>query len=243
MNNFLSLIAEKKFIIISCHQGYIPKIGKYAGYELNPYCLVKDDNNPVEKIFYVMYCRPNNITYISTNDLDKVLFSKNGVREIWNYSPYRNCIISSKNSTNKQRVMHCAIKNTKKRTYVFHFNKNIFDNRQSNLRFHRYYFTTINNLPQYFIQWYTSFYKSNKLPQHCLFVIEKEIKAKYFIIDNNHPTLLKNNITYEIASSKNNYNPKNLIEKFLQIERGLKFLNDKCDTDWTYDELIIYMME
>ena len=243
MEEFLSLLKEKKLQIISYHQGFIPKIGKYAGKELNPYCLVKDENEPVEKIFYVMYCLPNDITYISKNDLENILFSKNGIRETWSFSKYRNCVISSKTSINKQRIIHCAVKNTVRRTYITHFNKNILDNRQCNLRFHTYLFNRITNMPSYFKEWYAINKKTIKLPKYCYYVMENEINLKYFIINNQHPILLKKNITYEIASSKINYNPKNLIEKYLQIERGLQFLNNKGASDWTYDELIIYMME
>ena len=243
MEEFLSLLRQKNLQIITYHQGYIPKIGKYSGEELNPYCLVKDEREPVEKIFYVMYCKPNNITYISKNDIEKVLFSANGIRDIWSYSKYRNGIISSKTSTNKQKVIHCVIKNTVTRTYITHYNNNIFDNRQCNLRYHTYLFDRIIHLPSYFKEWYAYNKKTIKFPKYCLYVMENQIKYKYFKIDNEQPELKRKNITYEIASSKDNYNPKNLIEKYLQIERGLQFLNDKCGTDWTYDELIDYMMQ
>ena len=57
------------FIIQKNYAGYLQKMGRTAGTIYNKYALVSDkDTN--EK-FYVIYCYPNNITYVSKNDINK----------------------------------------------------------------------------------------------------------------------------------------------------------------------------
>ena len=242
MDELFALLKERNLEIINYYKGHINKVGKYTGQESNPYCLVRDDREPVEKVFYAMLCRPSKIVYISIDDINKVLLKPDGsCKETWYYEKNKDSVISSKNANIiNSRFIHSVIKEVDKKKFVVHFNKNKLDNRKSNLRYKTIIFRNLKNLPSYFYDWYNLNRNIYQRLTHCLYVIEKDINKHYFIIDNKHPVLQKKNITYEISSSKDDMGPINLIEKYLQIERALNFIAVK-GTEWTFDELITIM--
>lgn len=242
MEELFALLKERNLQIISYHQGHRILRGKFAHDELNPYCLVRDDREPFEKVFYAMLCKPKGLIYISIYDLEKILFSENGKRETWQFNKYRNCITNLIRNGIKQKVLHCQIKEHNRAYPLIHYNGNMYDNRLCNLRYFSYYYRFMADMPREFYSWYSK--NRNKddveLPQHCYYVVENKINKHYFIIGKRHPVLARKKITYEIASSKNGDGPVDLIEKYLQIEKALNFIAIK-GTNWTFDEIIANM--
>ena len=243
MEQLFNILKERNLYIISCHQGHTLNLGKYANEELNPYCVVRDEKEPFEKVFYAMLCKPFGIIYISTDDLEKILFAENGKRETWKYDKNKNCISNQKRKGVKYKVLHCVIMD-KRTDPIIHYNNNTYDNRKCNLRYFLYKHRYFTELPPNFYVWYARNRESEniELPEHCIYIIENKTGKEYFIISNKHPVLIRKKITYEISSSKEISNENSIIVKYLQIERALIFIYNR-GIHWTYEELYSFMME
>lgn len=239
MEELFKLLQEKNLYIINSYYPFVPIIGKNAWKEINPYCLVRDDSEQIEKIYYAMLCRPSKLVYISINDIDKILFRENGEREIWIYSKKLNIVVSSNRIGFPQKVMHRTLKESLKNQPIFHINKNPLDNRNCNLRYRQSFFKSIKNMPNYFNSWFNKNRPDKIISKYCIYVNESCIEYDYFVIDNKHPALVRKGFDGEISSFKSYNMKKELIEKYLEIERAIYYIENY--PEWNYEKLLEYM--
>ena len=122
------------FIIQKNYAGYLQKMGRTAGTIYNKYALVSDkDTN--EK-FYVIYCYPNNITYVSKNDINKVILDDDDDKRkyVWYFHTATGYIIESKSKISLHQLLMDHLGNGKGKDSIDHINRNKLDNRRENLR-------------------------------------------------------------------------------------------------------------
>ena len=224
MDILIKLLKEKNIEIIST-----------VNDEKNPYCLVKDNNEPFEKIYYAMLCSNIKVVFFSTEHLEKIIFRTDGIRYIWKYKKKIDTIMASNDKNRRSLIFSHHIKNVYM-SKIIYINGNRMDNRDTNLKMHTMEFTQTKFMEEYFLRWYFDKRQTFLLPKYCLYCIEKFDKKDYFIVKNTHPVLVKNDIKIEISSSKDN---RNLIEKFIQIEKALDYLQG---TEFNLDYLVNTVM-
>ena len=67
-------VLENNLVVLSTNVGHRKNMGRYSGKVFNPYFLVRNENEEsVEKEYYIMFCNPNMITYFSIEDYNKVI--------------------------------------------------------------------------------------------------------------------------------------------------------------------------
>jgi len=66
-------VLENNLVILSTNIGHKKNMGRYSGKLLNPYFLVRNESESVEKEYYIMFCNPNMITYFSIEDYNKII--------------------------------------------------------------------------------------------------------------------------------------------------------------------------
>ncbi len=218
MEELKELIRNTRLEPICYYNGKIKNLGNLNFCEVNPYCLVRDNSEQDEKLFFVMLCHPSKLVYISMNDINNVIDRDIGIVENWKYNSKLQSITSHKN--NKLNHLHRTIKkeiNRDKR--IGYLNGNKFDNRNSNLC---YQYTTITQtgfINTYFDDWYNINRKTNCLPKFVYYCIEKHSNNEYFKIAKEHPKLKEKGIINDFFSRKIHTASKKLIELFLEIEK------------------------
>lgn len=257
-------IIDKNFEILSRHTGHIRQYGKSAGIEMNPYFLVRDETHENEKEFYVMYCNPSSYTFFSIEDFDKIIFREDGTRETWSFHPATGYVFCSTTKPfeieKRTRIyLHQLVMNHygngKGQDSVDHINQNKLDNRRCNLRITNQSEQNRNRgkvsrhinakpLPNDFIEWLKSTRDLDNLPKFCEYYLNTKEKKEFFVINMHHPLLKEKGNYFKISSSSGTSGNYSIIDKYLQIERGLLFLEQKKDEqidNWTIEELRNFM--
>jgi len=67
-----SFARDNNLKIIHKYSGHVSLIGCSAGKKMNPHLFVQNDLDPDEKLYYIMLCNKNAITFFSEDDYDKV---------------------------------------------------------------------------------------------------------------------------------------------------------------------------
>jgi len=234
METLKELLNETSFHILSYHQGIVKEIkSKKIIIEINPYCLVRDDSQLFEKVFYVMLCNPSTLVYISINDIYKVIHRSDGTIENWTYKESIG-VYSSGKCKRKNVLMHRVLKNAPNRcNRVEHINGRKYDNRHSNLRFHCLTFTDVSLMPESFRDWYIVNRRVRFLPRYCYYCYDNVRGRDYFVIDVCHPVLRRLGVMEEIGSGSDKFS--NLVERYLCIERLLNLMDLR--TDWNNAEI------
>jgi len=183
------------------------------------------------------------LVYFSLCDFQKVVFYSEGLKSRWIYDVHKNCIKTSSSKKDKFRIMNRSILDvTEPSVGISHLNNNIFDCRRSNLSLYSIVKNDIKYCPAYFREWYMDNRQSNDLPEHCFYCKDMAFSNEYFLIKNNHSALKKKTNSGRITSMfEKKYN---LIEKFVQIEKALFFINTmhQFGIDWENREVKMHML-
>lgn len=218
MEELKELISYSKLEPICYYNGKIKNFGNFKFSEVNPYCLVRDNSEYNEKLFYVMLCNPSKLVYISLQDINKVIDRDIGIVENWRYNSKLQSITCNKN--NRLNHLHRTIKKEKNREKrVGYLNGNKLDNRDSNLCYQYTTITQTKYINQYFDNWYINNRKSNSLPPHIYYCIEKHSNNEYFKIEKDHPILQSKGMNDDFFSRKINIASEKLIELYQEIEK------------------------
>ena len=248
----------KTLDFIDGHQKFI---GKSAGQELNSIVLVE---NKEEKEFYIMFCNPDNITYFSKEDLNKVLYNEDGERITWSMNNKLGYILSNVLPNGKRLFLHQLIMdysgNGKGQNSIDHINQNKLDNRRENLRIttqsvqnenrgkRARMSNAIKKIPDEvldYIEEIEGHRDLQKFVEYNTEVKNEKIIKEYFQISKKHPLLKKFN--YPAIKTQQGLTI-NILDKYLQIEKGINFLNnliEKPQEEWNFnkDEFIEMMRE
>jgi len=241
--------------IILEYDGHICKKGKAAGKKFNPYALVEEE----DKYFYVMFCNPNHLTYFSEEDLDKVLYNEKGEDRTWYFHNQLGYIGNTKNIFLHQLIMDYS-GHGKGQNSIDHINQNKLDNRRENLRIttqsvqnenrgkRARMSNAIKKIPDEvldYIEEIEGHRDLQKFVEYNTEVKNEKIIKEYFQISKKHPLLKKFN--YPAIKTQQGLTI-NILDKYLQIEKGINFLNnliEKPQEEWNFnkDEFIEMMRE
>ena len=121
-------VLENNLVVLTTNVGHRKNMGRYSGKLLNPYFLVRNESESVEKEYYIMFCNPNMITYFSIEDYNKVICQD----YTWSYNPLVGYVFTAGLYLHQLVMDHSGF--GKGQLSVDHINQNKIDNRRCNLR-------------------------------------------------------------------------------------------------------------
>lgn len=245
MSNIKDLLPDTINIVLE-YEGHVCKKGQASGKIFNPYALVEEK----DKLFYVMFCNPNNLTYFSEEDLEKVLYNEEGENRTWYYHKKLGYIGNTKNIFLHQLIMDYS-GNGKGQDSIDHVNRDKLDNRRENLRItsqsvqneNRGKRTRMSNaykiIPDEVLNYIEESEGHKNLPKFVEYNTEikndKIIKI-FFLISKKHPVL--KHFNYPAIKTQQGLSISTL-DKYLQVKKGIDYLNnmlEKPKEEWILDK-------
>jgi len=239
----LKILLLQKNLKVLCYFSGHSTISKNSSEEKNPYCFVQDLDNPDEPSFYVMYCEPGILTYISEEDIFKLLYKKNGSKETWTLLKKQNLIGSTKiKEKNKITLMHHRIMDVEDDVdrVVIHLNSNNLDNRRNNLIVKKIENDTRKYLEK-MLEWLKENRNLDRMPTYLGIRFRKN--KLYFYISHYHPILKKKGCRTGIYSNKF-FTLEEMIYMYIQMEKGFYFLDSVKNmntSEWSMNHLKRYI--
>ena len=245
-------VLENNLVVLSTNVGHRKNMGRYSGKVFNPYFLVRNENEEsVEKEYYIMFCNPNMITYFSIEDYNKVICQD----YTWSYNPLIGYVFTADLYLHQLVMDHSGF--GKGQLSVDHINQNKIDNRRCNLRITTQSEQNTNRgkvsrhfdakkIPEEFMKWLKNERQLDNLPKFCEYYKNDKEKKEFFVINHFHPLVKEKNERVKISSKCGTCGNYSLIDKYKQIEKGFLFLEEKKNhpiDSWTYTELKNKMLE